>query len=261
MSLAAGGADRIIAVSAAGRDEIVAGLGVEGGRIDVVPNGVRPAPASPLHVGRSTAELRERHRLGERQVVLTVASNLPHKNLPRLLDALGLLAPAERPMLLIVGHGTDDAALRAQATAVGVAEDLRLLGGCSTTELDSLYSIADCMALPTLHEGFGLPVLEAMARSIPVVCSDIPALREVGGSAALYFDPRAPEQIAARLMEVLADDSLGQRLRKLGRAQAAGFSWSAAAEGTLASYRRALGAPQSPPQPRPRSRGTIRRSV
>jgi len=82
--------------------------------------------------------------------------------------------------------------------------------------------------------------LEAMARSVPVACSDIPALREVAGEAALYFDPRAPAQIAARIAQLLADTGLAERLRELGRARAAGFSWSAAAEGTLASYRRAL---------------------
>jgi len=83
-------------------------------------------------------------------------------------------------------------------------------------------------------------VLEAMARSLPVACSDIPALREVAGEAALYFDPRNPAQIATRIGEAIADAGLAGRLRELGLARAAGFSWSAAAEGTLASYHDAL---------------------
>jgi glycosyltransferase involved in cell wall biosynthesis len=235
VSLAAHRADRIIAVSAAGREEIVAGLGVARERIDVVPNGVRPPPAAP-----STAGVRERHRLGQRPVVLAVATNLPHKNLPVVIDALALMSSEQRPMLVMVGHGTDDGALLARAATAGVAEDVRLLGARSTEELESLYALADCLVLPTLHEGFGLPVLEAMARSVPVVCSDIPALREVAGEAALYLDPHAPARIAARISELLADAGLAGRLRELGRARAAGFSWSAAAEGTLASYRRAL---------------------
>ena len=69
---------------------------------------------------------------------------------------------------------------------------------------------------PALHEGFGLPVLEAMVRGVPVVCSDIPALREVAGSAALYFDPRVPADIAARITEVIADTGLAERMRELG---------------------------------------------
>jgi glycosyltransferase involved in cell wall biosynthesis len=234
VSLAAARAHRIVAVSAAGGEEIVAGLGVQRGRIDVIPNGVRPARSAP-----STAGVRERHRLGERSVALAVATNLPHKNLPMLIDALSLIEPAVRPVLAIAGHGTDDGALRAQRAAAGVTEDVRLLGGLSTEELDSLYAVADCLVLPTLHEGFGLPVLEAMARSVPVVCSNIPALREVAGSAALYFDPRAPAQIAAKLTEVIADLALAERLRELGGKRAAEFSWAAAAEATLRSYRRA----------------------
>jgi glycosyltransferase involved in cell wall biosynthesis len=235
VSLAARAAHRIIAVSGAGRDEIVAGLGIERERVDVIPNGVRPAPPSV-----STAGLRERHRLGQRAVVLAVATNIPHKNLPVLLDALALIASEERPVLVLVGHATDDGSLADRATGAGVADDVRLLGGCSTEQLDSLYALADCLVLPTLHEGFGLPVLEAMARSLPVACSDIPALREVAGPATLYFDPRSPAQVAQRISELLRDASLAQRLRELGRARAARFSWSRAAESTLASYRRAL---------------------
>jgi glycosyltransferase involved in cell wall biosynthesis len=242
VSLAARRAQRIVAVSAAGAEEIVAGLGVARARIDVVPNGVRLPPAATASAPPlpSTDDLRERLRLDGHPLALAVATNLPHKNLPALIDALALIAPAERPLLAIAGHHTDDGRLQAQAAAAGVAQDVRLLGHCSTAELDSLYALAACLVLPTLHEGFGLPVLEAMARSLPVACSDIPALREVGGSAALYFDPRSPSQIASAISELIADTGLAGRLRELGRNRAAGFSWSVAAAGTLASYRRAL---------------------
>ncbi len=235
VSLAARRADRIIAVSVAGREEIVAGLGVERERIDVIHNGVRRPPASA-----STAGVRERHGLGQRRFVLAVATNLPHKNLPVLIGALASIGPAERPALVIAGQGTDDGALRAQAVSAGVGDDVRLLGSCAGEELDALYALADCLVLPTLHEGFGLPVLEAMARSLPVACSGIPALREVAGDAALYFDPRDPTQIAARIGELLTDDELTARLRNAGRARATAFSWAKSAKETLASYRRAL---------------------
>jgi glycosyltransferase involved in cell wall biosynthesis len=227
--------DRIIAVSASGREEILAGLGIERDRIDVIPNGVRPPPPAP-----STTGVRERHRLGRRTVVLTVASNLPHKNLPVLIEALAAVGAEERPLLVLAGQGTDDETLRAQTAALGVAEDVRLLGSVSTEELDSLYALADCLVLPTLHEGFGLPVLEAMARSVPVLCSDIPALREVAGDAALYFQPYSLTQIAAALVRALSDPGLSANMRKLGHARAGHFSWSAAATRTLESYRQAL---------------------
>jgi glycosyltransferase involved in cell wall biosynthesis len=236
VSLAARGADRIIAVSNAGREELLAGLALAPERIDVIPNGVRPPRPAPAAAG-----VRERHRLGARSIVLTVATDLPHKNLGALVDALAELGPQERPLLVVAGHGSDTGTLGARSAAAGLADDVRLLGHCSTEELDSLYALAACLVLPTLHEGFGLPVLEAMARSVPVACSDIPALREVAGSAALYFDPRQPRQIAARIRELLAGRELAGRLRELGLAQARRFSWRASAEATLRTYRRAGG--------------------
>jgi glycosyltransferase involved in cell wall biosynthesis len=235
VSLAARRADRVIAVSRAGAEELRAGLGIAAERIDVVPNGVRPAPAS------TPTGARERYSLVERPVVLSVATNLPHKNLPMLVEALALIAPEARPTLVLAGHGTDDGTLQSAARAAGVHDSVRALGRCDTRELDALYALASCLVLPTLHEGFGLPVLEAMARSLPVACSDIPALREVGGDAAVYFDPRAPAQIAARIHELLDPGGPAPQLRELGLAQARRFSWSAAAQATLASYRRALG--------------------
>lgn len=241
VSLAARCADRIIAVSAAGADELVGELGVDRTLIDVVPNGVRP----PRHDAGSnaserTAEVRRRLGLGDRPLALAVATNLPHKNLTAVIDALALIDAGERPLLVFAGHGTDGGDLRAHADAAGIGDDVRALGTCSTEDLDALYAASSCLVLPTLHEGFGLPVLEAMARSLPVACSDIAALREVGGKAALYFDPRSPSEIAGAMRRLLADGALATRLVEAGRARAAGFSWEAAAEGTLASYRRAL---------------------
>jgi len=240
IALAARRIDRIIAVSHAGRDEIIAGLSVDPRKIDVVPNGVRPAPGAPPTGELPTGELRAKLRLDDRPVVLCVASDLPHKNLAVLLDALAAIDAAVRPVLLFAGYATDTGALTSRAGAAGVAADIRALGHCSSEQLERLYALADCLALPTLHEGFGLPVLEAMARSLPVVCSDIPALREVAGEAAVYVDPRDPRQIAGRIGEVIADRGLAARLRACGRAQAARFSWSSAAALTLASYERAL---------------------
>jgi glycosyltransferase involved in cell wall biosynthesis len=215
--LAAARADRIIAVSAAGAEELRGELGVAPGRIDVVPNGVR-LPAEQL----------ARVQQGDRPVVLSVATNLPHKNLPALIDALALIERDRRPLLVLAGHGTDDGSLQQHARMRGVELDVRALGACTREQLDELYASSRCLALASLHEGFGLPVLEAMARSLPVACSDIAALREVGGAAALYFYPRDPQAIAAALEQA-------------GRERAGAFSWAAAAEGTLASYRRALG--------------------
>jgi glycosyltransferase involved in cell wall biosynthesis len=110
----------------------------------------------------------------------------------------------------------------------------------SAADLEGLYALAACFAFPSLYEGFGLPVLEAMARGVPVACSDRASLREVAGSAALVFDPEDPRSIANAVTRLLDDPAEAERLRVAGRAQASRFTWEATARGVLETYRRAL---------------------
>ncbi len=243
IKLAGRRADRVITGSHTTAREIVEGLGVDASRIDVIPHG----SGSTLGVDQPlTTELRSRHGLTDRTMILCPASNLPHKNLPVLLRALALLDPLTRPILVLAGHDTDSADIRAEARARGVDEHVYGLGSVSSEELEGLYALAACVVLPTLYEGFGLPVLEAMVRGVPVICSDLPVLREVAETAALYFDPRNPAEIAGKLDRLTSDTGLTDRLQALGIARAEEFSWAAAAAGTVASYRRALDAPQPP---------------
>jgi glycosyltransferase involved in cell wall biosynthesis len=109
-------------------------------------------------------------------------------------------------------------------------------------DLEGLYAIASAFVFPSLAEGFGLPVLEAMARGVPVACSDRSSLPEVVGDAALLFDPEDPRAIAAALERLLADRAGADRLRAAGRARAATFTWERTAELTAAAYARALAA-------------------
>jgi glycosyltransferase involved in cell wall biosynthesis len=239
IAVAARRADRIITVSAASRRELVAGLRIDGERVVVIPNGVRRPPVRPERAGAST---------GDRRVVLTVGTELPHKNLPVLMQALALMRPNERPLLMVAGHGTDGEGLRAFVRSLGLEDDVRLLGYQSSDELDALYAAADCLVLPSLYEGFGLPVIEAMARSVPVVCSDIPVLREVAGESAVYFDPTSSAAIADGIRRLLRDSVLADRLRASGEERAARFTWSAAADATLACYRDALATERRSPR-------------
>ena len=108
--------------------------------------------------------------------------------------------------------------------------------------MEGLYRAATLLAFPSLAEGFGLPVLEAMARGVPVACSDRASLPEVVGDAALLFDPTEPASIAAALVRLLDDHAEAERLRRAGRARASTFTWERAAGLTLASYERALSA-------------------
>jgi glycosyltransferase involved in cell wall biosynthesis len=227
---------RVMADSAATAEDLVRELHVAREKIDVVPLGVgATARATPL----DAATLRARHGLGDRRIALTVAAKRPHKNLPRLLEALALIAPEQRPLLVLPGYGTfHDDELTTRVNTLGIAGDVRLLGWVEDDELEGLYAAADVFVLPSLYEGFGLPVLEAMARGLPVACSDRGSLREVAGDAARRFDPEDPASIAAAMSEVLQDPAVAARLRDAGRLQAARFTWEACARATLDVYQR-----------------------
>jgi glycosyltransferase involved in cell wall biosynthesis len=228
---------RVLAVSRNTRDDLVAHLGVPPEKIDVVPNGLGAARVEPA----PEADVRARHELGDRPVVLSVSAKRPHKNLARLLDALVLLPEADRPALVLPGYPTwYEGELRDRARALGVAGDTRFLGWLAPAELEALYGLATCFVFPSLYEGFGLPVLEAMARGVPVACSDRSALAEVAGSAALRFDPESPRAIADAIATLLTDPAERERLRRAGPEQARGYTWQATARGVLASYERAL---------------------
>jgi glycosyltransferase involved in cell wall biosynthesis len=178
---------------------------------------------------------------GERPLLLTVSAKRPHKNLARLLGALALLDEAGRPLLVLPGYPTPhERELRASAAKLGVADNVRFLGWVSDQQLEDLYRAADAFVFPSLSEGFGLPVLEAMARGIPVATSDRTSLAEVAGEAALLFDAEDERSIAAGIQRMLNEEGLAERLAAAGLAQAANFTWDAAAERTVAAYRRAL---------------------
>jgi len=228
---------RIVAVSQQTADDLVGLLRVPAAKVDVVPNGVTPRPAvAPV----AEAVLRERLGLGDRPVLLSASAKRPHKNLLRLLDAHARLGP-DRPVLVLPGYPTPhEDELRARAAGLGTAQDVRFPAWVDDAELEGLYALATAFVFPSLYEGFGLPVLEAMARGVPVATSGRGALAEVAGGAAERFDAEDPTSIAAALRRVLSDAALRERLRVAGREQAARFTWERTAQGTLRAYERAL---------------------
>ena len=230
--LAARRSHRVLAVSEATRDDLVGRLRLDPARIDVVPNGLgQPATATPT----PEAELRDRFELGERAVVLSLSAKRPHKNLPRLLDALALIPAERRPIAVLPGYPTPhEAELRDQAARIGV--EARFPEWLSEADVEGLFALCAAFVFPSLYEGFGLPVLEAMARGVPVAISDRGSLPEVAGDAALRFDPTDAGAIAGAIEQLLADPG---DLAERGRAQAARFTWERAARLTLESYERA----------------------
>jgi glycosyltransferase involved in cell wall biosynthesis len=242
--LAARRSHRIIVPARVTQGDLQRLLKVDPGKIDVVPEGVGASSCgSPL----PEAELRARLRAGDRTIVLSVSAKRPHKNLLRLVSALARIPPASRPLLVLPGYQTrHEQALRDRAAALGVSDDVRFLGWIDASELETLYAVAAGFVFPSLYEGFGFPVVEAMARGVPVACSGRGALDEVAGDAALRFDPESDAEIAAAIERLLTDPREAQRLRQAGYRRAAAFTWAATAAGTLASYRRALSGRGSP---------------
>ena len=230
---------RVIADSMSTRDDLVELLSVPPEDIDVVPLGLgQVRRATPL----AEREVQARFDLGERHVLLSLAAKRPHKNLLALIGALARLSADTRPLLVLPGYPTaHEAELRERAVSEGVADDVRFPAWVSAEEVEGLWALADVFVFPSLYEGFGLPVLEAMARGVPVACSNASSLPEVAGEAALLFDPHDEAAIAGSLRRLLDDHALRERLRNLGLAQVEQFTWERTARATLHSYERALG--------------------
>lgn len=229
---AARSADALIAVSAAARDDIAAQLGIDRACFTVVPHG-----AGRLGSGAADGEpaLRAALGLGDRRFVLCVGAVRPHKNQRLLVEALPHL-PDDMALVVAGRHELGAGELERRAQELAVDDRLVLPGYLDDARLEGLWCAAACAAFPTRAEGFGLPVLEAMQRGVPVACSDIPVLHEVGGEAARYFGPDDPAGAAAAVLAAIADDRAAER----GRERARRFTWEAAARGTYAAYERAL---------------------
>lgn len=234
-------ASRFVCVSAHTARCVEAELGIDRARIDVVAPGVSPL-FRPMRAA-DAAPVLARYGLHDRRYVLAVSTVEPRKNLDRLLAAHGKLPMALRyrvPLVVAGGRGwgaalTDRHAMRARRDG-----GLRLLGHVPDTDLVSLYGRASVVAYPSLHEGFGLPVLEAMACGAPVVTSVATALPETAGGAAVLVNPLDVDAIAGALRCVLEDDDVAAGLGVRGLARAARFTWDRTAKGMVASWRAAL---------------------
>jgi glycosyltransferase involved in cell wall biosynthesis len=163
---------------------------------------------------------------------LHVGNLLPHKNVLRLLDALAIVRRYHRCRLIIRGEGRASyvAVVRERVERLGLQDAVTFIGYVDAATLRQLYRRATCMVLPSLGEGFGLPVLEAMACGTPVITASTCSLPEVAGQAAVMVDPHDTEQLAGAMVRVLTDKALREELRHKGLVQAAMFSWRRTAE-------------------------------
>ena len=166
--------------------------------------------------------------IGDSPLVLSVLAKRPHKNAARLIEAF---AQVPEGVLVIPGYPTGyERELDGRIEELELGDRVRLLGWVDDATLDGLYRAADCFVFPSLAEGFGLPVLEAMLRGAPVACSNATSLPEVAGDAALLFDPLDVEAIAVSVRRILEDRELAERLRAAGLERAQRFSWEETAQ-------------------------------
>lgn len=233
-------ADRTIAISHAAKADLVETIGLDPARVDVTHLGVDPAPAAAAaFTGADTL----RATLGiapDVPVVLCVAQKREHKNLLGLVRAMARIAATDAVLVLPGASTPHEDELRAEAGALGLGDRLVLPSWLTAEDLEGLYRLASCFVLPSFEEGFGLPVLEAMARDVAVATSNCSSLPEVAGDAALLFDPHDPGDIARCVDALLGDAALRERCVERGRLRVAAFPWRATAEATLEVYERAI---------------------
>jgi glycosyltransferase involved in cell wall biosynthesis len=199
-----------------------------------------PAAAAPnFRPGVPAGEVLAAHALQRDGFLLTVSVINPHKNLTRLIDAYAA-SGADCPLIVVGAHRDDTGRVRARIERLGIEDRVRLVGRVSDQELAALYGSCRAFIYPSLYEGFGLPVIEAMACGAAVVASRTSSIPEVAGDAALLADPARTRSLAAAIRRIVQDDELREGLRRRAVVRAATFSWARAAAATLRVYAGAL---------------------
>ena len=223
----------VLTLSAFSRDQIVRYARVPPERIRVVHLGVDAVFATPMPAAEREARVGRHVPAGP--YVLCVANTHPHKNVAALVRAFGRLPAAPGVRLVLVGvEGRGEADVRAAIRVSGRADRIVRLAGLSRIDLVALYQGARCFAFPSLYEGFGLPVLEAMAAGVPTIAVRCGPLVEIGGAAVRYTDG-SPGELAAALVEILAmPDAVRRDWIARGARRAGEFTWARTARETLA---------------------------
>ncbi len=232
--LAAHLADRVLTVSENSKRDLVRLLRISESKVTVIYNGVNEA-FRPLDRRECRDYLERKYSIGS-DFILTPGSLSRNKNIPRLLAAMHILKEkGSRESLVLLGDKQDPEFGRvfAGVRRLGLDRTVLFPGFVPREDLPAFYNAASVVVYPTLYEGFGLPVLEAMACGTPVVTSNNSSLPEVAGNAAFLVDPRKPEEIAVAVQRLVADEALRNELSSRGIVRARQFTWKKAAEETL----------------------------
>ena len=231
-------AARILTGSEFSRKRILKAYRLNEGQVVVVPNAAAPV-FRPLHTELALDVVRKRFELPA-PYVLSVGDLQPRKNQVGLIRAFAAMVranPQIRHRLALVGKDTwFSPRVREAAKQSGISDRIRFLGFVSDDELLHLYNACDVFVFPSFYEGFGLPLLEAMACGRAVACSNTSAMPEVADGAAILFNPYVTDEIARAMSDLILDHELRIRMERLGQQRASFFNWSATARGTLDVY-------------------------
>lgn len=235
-------AQRVLADSQATKDDLVSLFGTPSEKIEVLLSGV-DTRFQPIQNPTALAAVRAKYNLGNDLLVLSVGTIQPRKNYTRLIQAFAQVVAqwdsAQRGQLTLViagGKGWMFDAIFAEVTQLGLEGRVKFTGFVDDVDLPALYSASTLFVYPSLYEGFGLPVLEAMACGIPTIASNLSSIPEVVGSAGLLIDPLDINAIAAAIIVLLKDMSARDVYRQAGIQRAAHFTWEAAAKQLLSIY-------------------------
>lgn len=232
-------AKRIITISQASKDDIIKLYGIEPEKIAVIYPGIKQHVSLTPHIYPMN-ELKTKYKIGD-DFLLFVGTLQPRKNIVRVIEAFSQLKKQKTEnkeqdlQLIIVGRkGWQYEEILAAPEKYDVKDKVKFLDFVPDEDLTLFYQHAKVFVWPSLYEGFGLPILEAMQQGCPVITSNVSSLPEAGGDAALYVDPQSVEEIAGAMGKVLTDKKLRDEMIAKGRKQVEKFSWEKAAQETLA---------------------------
>jgi glycosyltransferase involved in cell wall biosynthesis len=224
-------ADHILADSQATKDDLISIYNLPASKITVLLSGV-DARFHRVDDPAKRRAARETYKIGANPYIFSVGTVQPRKNYGRLIQALAQLRARGYPHHLVIagGKGWLEDPIYQTMRDTGMAEAVHFIGFADEADLPTLYSGADCVAFPSLYEGFGIPVLESMACGTPVVTSKVSSLPEAAGNAALLVDPYHVDDIASALVRLIDDVQTREQLVRQGYQHVQNFTWTKAAE-------------------------------
>lgn len=235
-------ADRIITVSHNTRSDLISYFGHQGRKIEVIHNGIEELFQGELSSGDLERWLQQLG-LPKSGYLLFVGNPKPHKNLDRVVQAYARaleLHDFPHPLVCVGDRSGIEFKIRQRAEQMGIGDRIVLLGHVAQEALPAIYQGASLFLYPTLYEGFGLPVVEAMASGTPVITSNTSALKEIAAGYAQLVNPLDVDAMAEAIVQCLTDESRSENLRRMGKRRSEDFDWGRAAEKTLDVYRQVL---------------------